>query len=701
MATKLFVNVAAASIGSALVRSVSDMTPVAFPSLVIGDGRSYELYFVDGLGGYASFSGSGAYIPYIAIGECGYPSGGTAIWTFNGQSTAALSYNISPAALQTALQALSSIGSGNCTVAGVAGKYYVVTFTGALAAAPQPEITVNFAGLTPASTVSITTITAGSASPATNAVQLAALAENPLTFADNWALITNGWTGQLSTRTLEMIEAFAAGGNSLSETFQITVADPVGVRTTYLKVAASIACTIIDPESFAGADKPLLATQAALNAAVLGLNNFTREDLASSATGNTNITRATTSRHHTAVIAITGAAGTRTLSVLTTNAPSPGDTVLLVLQPDTTPGLILEVRNATAGGTLLNSITTDASGRPYLVMLNWTGSTWQLDFSDGTIMRTDQNLAGLTNPLTAKANLKTLFSNRSAKTASFTVVAPDDDGKFFPISTAGGAVVVTLPSAASAGDGFLIALQKSEASTQVITTVPATLTMPNAGQTMILRSDGTNWVVVGLYDPVTVLPTIIQTVQNRQDITGLVGGTATDLDSIATANGATVQGSALFVSARGGGIWVLRAGTDATSLTVTRPVDFDPTLNPQVWALKMGGFGTAGYNAAALNAGDVTVSPTAPVWTEVYAVGGTARTSKIILGAAQPGWIANIRLAMPATASIFVEIWDSAGVAAIYSAASDDGGGSAFNAFYQLVYNGTAWEKLANASPVV
>jgi hypothetical protein len=364
MATKLFVNIAASSIDKALVRAVNDMQPVAFPSLVIGDGRDYELYFVDGTGGYASFSGSGGYIPMIAIGECGYPGGGTMRWTFIAQQTAALAYNISPAALQAALEGLSTIGAGNVQVIGSAGKWYSVTFIGALANAAQPEITVDFSALTPASTVDISTITAGGGGQ--NCVQLAALAENPLTFADDWAPITNGWTGQLSTRTLEMIEAFAAAGNSLSEIFQITVADPLGVRTTFLKIAASIACTIISPESFAGADKPLLATQAALNAAVLGLANFTRETLATSVAGNTNITRPATSRHHTPVIGVSGTLTTRTLSVLTTNAPNPGDTVLIVIRPDGTAGITLEIRNNDAAGTLLQTILTDASGRQYL-----------------------------------------------------------------------------------------------------------------------------------------------------------------------------------------------------------------------------------------------------------------------------------------------------------------------------------------------
>jgi hypothetical protein len=63
----------------------------------------------------------------------GAPTGGTFSLTFQGATTPALAYNAAPAAVQTALQALSTIGSGNATVTGTAGVSYVVTFAGALA----------------------------------------------------------------------------------------------------------------------------------------------------------------------------------------------------------------------------------------------------------------------------------------------------------------------------------------------------------------------------------------------------------------------------------------------------------------------------------------------------------------------------------------------------------------------------------------
>lgn len=72
---------------------------------------------------------------------------GTAPWSFNGQTTAGLAYNVSTSALQTALEGLSSVGSGNVAVSGSVGNY-IIELQGTLAGAPQPLITVDPALLT-------------------------------------------------------------------------------------------------------------------------------------------------------------------------------------------------------------------------------------------------------------------------------------------------------------------------------------------------------------------------------------------------------------------------------------------------------------------------------------------------------------------------------------------------------------------------
>jgi RHS repeat-associated protein len=78
----------------------------------------------------------------------GSPTGGTFTLTFGGQTTAPLAYNAAASAVQSALQALSTIGAGNALVSGPAGGPWLVRFAGALAETPEAEMTGNGSGLT-------------------------------------------------------------------------------------------------------------------------------------------------------------------------------------------------------------------------------------------------------------------------------------------------------------------------------------------------------------------------------------------------------------------------------------------------------------------------------------------------------------------------------------------------------------------------
>ena len=70
------------------------------------------------------------------------PGSGTFTMTFGGQTTVATAFNASAATVQTNLQALSTIGSGNVRVK-LSGSNYVVIFTGTKAFAAQTAITVS------------------------------------------------------------------------------------------------------------------------------------------------------------------------------------------------------------------------------------------------------------------------------------------------------------------------------------------------------------------------------------------------------------------------------------------------------------------------------------------------------------------------------------------------------------------------------
>ena len=77
----------------------------------------------------------------------GSPSAGNFTLTYKGQTTANIAYNAAASAVQSALIALSTIGTGNVTVSGSTGGPYTVTFTGTLAT-DTTAMTGNGAGLT-------------------------------------------------------------------------------------------------------------------------------------------------------------------------------------------------------------------------------------------------------------------------------------------------------------------------------------------------------------------------------------------------------------------------------------------------------------------------------------------------------------------------------------------------------------------------
>lgn len=84
------------------------------------------------------------------ISETGSPTGGTFPLVFSNQVATGIPYNATASQVQTALQALSSIGSGNVTCSGgpLPGTPVVCTFAGTLATGQQPLLLTGSGGLT-------------------------------------------------------------------------------------------------------------------------------------------------------------------------------------------------------------------------------------------------------------------------------------------------------------------------------------------------------------------------------------------------------------------------------------------------------------------------------------------------------------------------------------------------------------------------
>ena len=95
----------------------------------------------------------------------GTPTGGTFRLSFKGIKTAAIAYNANAAAVQAALEALVSVGTGNVSCGGGAlpGTPVTITFQGALAGSPQPVVVFETSdnlltgGTTPTGSVAVTT----------------------------------------------------------------------------------------------------------------------------------------------------------------------------------------------------------------------------------------------------------------------------------------------------------------------------------------------------------------------------------------------------------------------------------------------------------------------------------------------------------------------------------------------------------------
>ncbi|NKR60250.1 hypothetical protein GS474_16090 [Rhodococcus hoagii] len=84
----------------------------------------------------------------VTIG--GGPTGGTFTLSVGGQTTAGIAYNATAAAVKSALEALSTVGTGNANVTGTAGGPYTVSL------ANGGLLTGSGASLTPSGTVTVT-----------------------------------------------------------------------------------------------------------------------------------------------------------------------------------------------------------------------------------------------------------------------------------------------------------------------------------------------------------------------------------------------------------------------------------------------------------------------------------------------------------------------------------------------------------------
>lgn len=173
-------------------------------------------------------------------------SAGTFTLTFNGQTTGALAYNATAAAVQAALTALSSVGPGNLVVSGGAANY-VLIFQGALAGSNQPQSTGAGVG---GATVNVQTLADGGALGADQRN----IARPQQGTPDIGAFESRGFTIAVSGGNNQSAAVNTAFGAPLSVAAANTFGEPVdGGRVTFTPPGSGASCTVAgNPATIAG-----------------------------------------------------------------------------------------------------------------------------------------------------------------------------------------------------------------------------------------------------------------------------------------------------------------------------------------------------------------------------------------------------------------------------------------------------------------
>lgn len=172
-----------------------------------------------------------------------------------------------------------------------------------------------------------------------------------------------------------------------------------------------------------------------------------------------------------------------------------GDYTYIVIEDSTGNKEIIKV-NARSGDNL--TVASGGRGQDGTVALAFSaGATVQI--RPVAIMWDDM----LAQALAASAN--TMEMTVVAKTANYTVIAPDDEGKLFAVDATTGNLTMTLPVAGIAGNNYVVGFKKTDASINTVTVdgdgselIDTALTKVLAAQNdyVLIVSNGSKWVVI-------------------------------------------------------------------------------------------------------------------------------------------------------------------------------------------------------------
>jgi hypothetical protein len=264
MGYPILINTDASSISRALYASI---TP-SLPEFVLGDSREIDIYVVNGAGAYQDYSGSTAYDVTAAIGNAGaIPTSGTFTLTYGADTTAALAYNATSAAVETALNALASVTSaGGLDVIGTTGGFRI-TFR---SVGTRTDITGDGGELYPQSSVFAMNAEPGDGS--TRCIQLLRIRQSVVAYCDAWTQILDpddgvtpiGWRGIIDTNTVEA--ALALGDLASTASLELEVQLVRGsdsMTSTILQQSITLRNDLIDPSTLTTVNLPTYLTPTA------------------------------------------------------------------------------------------------------------------------------------------------------------------------------------------------------------------------------------------------------------------------------------------------------------------------------------------------------------------------------------------------------------------------------------------------------
>ena len=171
--------------GNRLVTGAGTDSTVKAPQFIQGDTAKVEIHAlkrIDGVLKETDFPSGGSI--RVAVGQReSNPTAGTFQLAYLSELTAVLPYNVTPSAMQTALNALSTITSDGGVVVSKVGDGYLIVWNTGLSHSPITSIAD---GLFPRSVIKITELDSS-----TQQTVFLHLAQSVIAYSDTWTILPN------------------------------------------------------------------------------------------------------------------------------------------------------------------------------------------------------------------------------------------------------------------------------------------------------------------------------------------------------------------------------------------------------------------------------------------------------------------------------------------------------------------------------